>query len=109
MSDESFKTYADVIGFIMRKGADVASERFEKRISEILKRSNRDDKITLPTTTFYILLILMIYLLLFFGGAVFGNFKVIHSDVLSKFIWGVSSFWIISMVLFLWLRKYLKD
>ena len=54
MSDESFKTYAGVIGFLMKKGVDVAAERFEKRISGILKKANRDDKITLPTTAFYI-------------------------------------------------------
>lgn len=31
MSDESFKTYAGVIGFLMKKGVDVAAERFEKK------------------------------------------------------------------------------
>ena len=109
MSDESFKTYAGVIGFIMRKGADVAADRFEKRLTELLKKANRDDKITLPTTAFYILMILMIYLLLFFGGVVFGNFKAIHSNELSEWIFWIFFFLSVSIGLFLWISKHFKD
>ena len=107
MSDKSFKTYAGVIGFIMRKGADIVADRFEKRLTELLKKANRDDKVTLTTIAFYIILILLVYLLIFFGAVVFGNFKVIHSESLSEFIFWISLFWTIWMVLFIWLRKRL--
>ncbi|MCH5213680.1 MAG: hypothetical protein J1E97_00700 [Muribaculaceae bacterium] len=108
MSDESFKTYAGVIGFIMRKGADVAADRFEKRLTELLKKANRNDKITLPTIAFYILMIVLIYLLLFFGGVVFGNFKAIHSDELSEWIFWIYFFLSVSIGIFLWLKRYFK-
>ena len=108
MSDESFKTYASVIGFIMRKGADVAADRFEKRLTELLNKANRDDKITLTTTSFYIILILLVYLLIFFGSVVFGNFKAIHSDSISELIFWITLFWAISTGTFLWMRKHFR-
>lgn len=105
-SEENLMEYAKNVTFLMKNGAKIAASDFEKRVSEILKKANRDDKITLTTTSFYIILILMVYLLIFFGAVVFGNFKAIHSDSLSELIFWISLGWFVSMGLFLWLKKY---
>ena len=104
-SEENLLEYAKIVVILMRIGAKKAASDFEKRVSEILKKANRDDKITLTTTSFYVILILLVYLLIFFGAVVFGNFKAIHSESLSELIFWISFFWAVSMGLFLWLRK----
>ena len=107
-SEERASTYGTVIEAAIIRAFSKSAETFNQRVEKTLERANQDNKVIIPTTIFYIVMIFLVSLLLFFGGVVFGNFRLIHSEALSKFTWGVSSFWAISMALFLWLKKYFK-
>lgn len=107
-SEERASIYGMVIEAAIIRAFSKSAETFNQKVKKTLERANQDGRITIPTTTFYIVMILLVYLILFFGGVVFGNFRLIHSEALSKFIWGIIFFWSLTMGLFLWLKKYFK-
>lgn len=104
-SEERASIYGKVIEAAIIRAFSKSADTFNHNVKKSLERANHDDKITLTTTAFYIVMILLVSLLLFFGGVVFGNFRLIHSEALSKFIWGIIFFGALSMGLFLWLKN----
>lgn len=94
-SEERAFIYGNVIEAAIIRAFSKSADTFNQKVKKTLEKANHDNRITIPTTTFYIVMILLVSLLLFFGGIVFGNFRLIHFEALSKFIWDVIFFWTI--------------
>ena len=107
-SKERASIYGKVIEAAIIRAFSKSADTFNHKVKKSLERANQDDKITITTTAFYIVMILLVSLLLFFGGVVFGNFRLIHSEALSELTFWICFAWIVSMGLFLWLRRYFK-